>query len=102
MRTSDEDLTVYTKRLKKRAYDYFKMYLGDTATFGALGAMKCGLDFFGIDQVVFASDAPFDPEGGTGYTRETIRCIDALPISTEDRNKIYAGNARRLMRLKAE
>ena len=62
--------------------------------------MECGLDFFGADQVVFASDSPFDPEGGAGYTRETIRCIEELPISSEDRKKIFEGNARKLMRLK--
>ena len=32
------------------------------------------------DQVVFASDAPFDPEGGPLYIRETIRVIDSLEI----------------------
>jgi predicted TIM-barrel fold metal-dependent hydrolase len=99
-RTSDEDLTVYARRLKRRAFDYFKMYYADTATFGSLSAMKSGLEFFGADQFLFASDSPFDPEGGAGYTRETIRCIEELPISNEDRKKIFEGNARKLMRLK--
>jgi uncharacterized protein len=99
-RTSDEDLTVYSRRLKKRALDYFKMYYADTATFGAVGSMKCGLEFFGADQVLFASDSPFDPEGGSGYIRTTIQAIENLPISSEDRKKIFEGNARKLMRLK--
>jgi aminocarboxymuconate-semialdehyde decarboxylase len=62
--------------------------------------MQSGLEFFGSDQFLFASDSPFDPEGGVGYTRETIRCIEELPISSEDRKKIFEGNARKLMRLK--
>ena len=99
-RTEEEDLTVYVRRLKKRPQEYFKMFYADTATFGSRAAMECGLDFFGVDQVLFASDSPFDPEKGPGYIRETIRCIDELPISNEDRQKIYEGNARRLMRLK--
>ena len=99
-RTPDEDLTVYSRRLKKRPQEYFKMFYADTATFGSRAAMQCGLDFFGADQVLFASDSPFDPEKGPGYIRETIRCLEELPISAEDRAKIYEGNARRLLRLK--
>jgi uncharacterized protein len=99
-RTQDEDLTVYGRRLKKRPQDYFKMFYADTATFGSRPAMECGLEFFGVDHVLFASDSPFDPEQGPGYIRETIHCIEELPISREDREKIYLGNARRLMRLK--
>jgi uncharacterized protein len=99
-RTEGEDLTVYTRRLKKRPQDYFKMFYADTATFGSRAAMECGLSFFGADQVLFASDSPFDPEKGPGYIRETIRCIDELAIPGEDRAKIYEGNARTLLRLK--
>jgi aminocarboxymuconate-semialdehyde decarboxylase len=99
VRTDDEDLTVHLKRLKKRPFDYFKMFIADTALFGARDAMACGLAFFGADQVVFASDFPFDPEKGTFNIRETIRDIDSLDISDTDRKKIYEGNARRLLRM---
>jgi predicted TIM-barrel fold metal-dependent hydrolase len=99
-RTEEEDLTVYLRRLKKRPQDYFKMFYADTATFGSGAAIRCGLDFFGADQVLFASDSPFDPEKGAGYIRETIRCLDVLDVSEADRRKIYEGNARRLFRLK--
>jgi len=43
------------------------MFYADTATFGARAAMECGLDFFGSDHVLFASDMPFDPEKGSAY-----------------------------------
>ena len=98
-RTDDEDLTVYLKRLKKRPYDYFKMFFADTALFGARHAMECGLNFFGVDRVVFASDFPFDPEKGTFNIRETIKDIDGLPISAAARQQIYEGNARKLLRM---
>jgi predicted TIM-barrel fold metal-dependent hydrolase len=98
-RTSDEDYTGTLKKLKKPHLEYFKMFYADTALFGAFSATKCGLDFFGADMVLFASDCPFDPEKGPGYIRETIRVIDALPISDKDRKKIYEGNARRLLKL---
>jgi uncharacterized protein len=95
-RTSDEDYEGLLASMPKRPYDYFKMFWGDTAVFGSRAATVCGLEFFGADQVVFASDAPFDPEGGSMYIRETLKVIDSLEISAADRRKIYQGNAERL------
>jgi len=98
-RTSDEDLSVVLKRLKKRPIDYFRMFYADTALFGAYDATVCGLGFFGADRVLFASDSPFDPEKGPMYIRETIGIIDRLPITAEERDRIYWGNAVRLLKL---
>lgn len=100
-RTEDEDLTVHLRRLKKRPQDYFKMFYADTATFGSRPAIECGLSFFGVEQTLFASDSPFDPEKGPGYIRETIRGIDELTVTSDDRKKIYEDNARKLLRLRA-
>ena len=98
-RTSDEDYTVILKNLKKPHLEYFKQIYADTALFGAESGTKCGLEFFGVDQIVFASDCPFDPEKGPMYIRETIKIVENLPISEEDRQKIFEGNARKLMKL---
>ena len=98
-RTSDEDLTLVTDRLQKRPFDYFKMFYADTAVFGARAATECGLSFFGPDRVVFASDSPFDPEKGPMYIRETIKILDDLDLSESDREKIYRGNALKLLNL---
>ena len=100
-RTSDEDYESLLRSMKKRPFDYFKMFYADTALFGAYSATKCGLDFFGVNNVLFASDSPFDPEGGTLYTRDTIAVIDRLDISKEERDQIYRGNAERLFKLGA-
>ena len=78
------------------------MFYGDTAVFGEYAATVCGLDFFGVDHVLFASDAPFDPEKGPMYIRETIKIVDRLPISNEDRERIYWRNAAALLKLPAE
>ena len=96
-RTSHTDYRPLLKQLKKRPIDYFKMFYADTATFGSKSALVCALDFYGIDHVLFASDAPFDPEGGPMYIRETIRVIDSLDISHEDREKLYYKNACQLL-----
>jgi aminocarboxymuconate-semialdehyde decarboxylase len=95
-RTADEDYGALLASMPRRPYDYFKMFWADTAVFGSRAATECGLHFFGRDQVVFASDAPFDPEGGSLYIRETLKVIDALDIPETDRRKIYQHNAERL------
>lgn len=100
-RTSHTDYSILLKELKKRPLDYFKMFYADTALFGARAAQECSLAFFGADHVLFASDAPFDPERGPMYIRETIKILDSLEISEEERAKIYHGNAIRLLGLEA-
>src|SRR5919106_1079806 len=95
-RTADEDYEGLRRSMPKRPYDYFKMFWADTAVFGSRAATECGLHFYGADQVVFASDAPFDPEGGSMYIRETIKVIDSLEIAAADREKLYQRNAERL------
>ncbi len=96
-RTTDEDYVALRKSLRKRPLDYFKDFYADSATFGSRPATVCGLDFYGVDHVVFASDCPFDPEKGPGYIRETIKIIDSLDISKGDRDKIYFGNLEKLV-----
>jgi uncharacterized protein len=96
-RTSDTDYRPLLKELKHRPLDYFKMFYVDTATFGSKAALECALNFYGVGHVLFASDAPFDPEGGPMYIRETIRCIDSLGISKEDRERLYYKNALKLL-----
>ena len=101
-RTSAVDYKALLKELKRRPLDYFRDFIADTALFGSTSATQCAIDFFGIDNVVFASDAPFDPEQGPLYIRETIKVIDGLNISDIDRQKIYHDNAIRLCGLKKD
>lgn len=99
-RTSAEDLSVILDRLEKRPVEYFKQFYGDTAVFGSAAATRCGLDFFGPDHVLFASDSPFDPEKGPGYIRDTIAILDdRLDVTDDVRAQLYEGNARRMLRL---
>ena len=88
------------KSLSKPPIEYFKMFYGDTVLGGSSSALRCGLDFFGADKVVFASDCPFDPEGGPMFIREGIRSIEDLDLEADDARKIYFGNAFKLLGLK--
>jgi aminocarboxymuconate-semialdehyde decarboxylase len=92
-RTSDEDLSLVLKRLKKRPLDYFKHdFYADTAVFGGVPATHAGLAFYDLDKIVFASDCPFDPEKGTMYTRETLRILEGIDMPKADKEKIWHGN----------
>jgi aminocarboxymuconate-semialdehyde decarboxylase len=92
-RTSDADYVSLRKSLKKRILDYFKQnFWADTAVFTAEAATKAGLAFFPGDKIVFASDCPFDPEGGTMYPRETLRIFDKLDLSAAERDRIFFQN----------
>jgi aminocarboxymuconate-semialdehyde decarboxylase len=92
-RTSDEDYEGLRKSLKKRPFDYFKDFYADTAIEGVRAPMVCGIDFFGADHVLFASDCPFDKEKGPGYIRSTIAVLESLDLAPADREKISYRNA---------
>lgn len=99
-RTSDRDLSLVRKALKRPHLEYFKEFYADTSTFGSKTAIKHALEFFGDDRVVFASDAPFDPEGGPMYIRETMRILDSDDFTDEIRRKVYQDNISNLLGLK--
>ena len=100
VRTSDEDYSLLLKRLKKRPFDYFKDFYGDTALAGARSPTICGLSFFGPDRVLFASDCPFDKEKGRGYIRATIAVMESLDLPIEDMKKICHRNAETMFALR--
>jgi len=98
-RTADEDYEGLRKRMKKRPVDYFKLFYNDTSINGWASGIRCGLDFFGADHVLFGTDCPFDPEGGPLFVRETMKAFDKLKLKSGDRRKLYFGNAVNLLRL---
>jgi predicted TIM-barrel fold metal-dependent hydrolase len=87
--------------LKRPPMHYYKRLYADTALNGEIEATRCGHAFFGTPNCLFATDAPFDCEGGRILIRETIRAVEALPIPAAEREKIFAGNARDLLKLPA-
>jgi len=83
--------------LAERPLEAFKRFWADTATFGARAGIECGAEFFGVGQMVFATDMPFDPEGGPGYIRTTLEAIDAMELTDAERHALLVGNAERLL-----
>jgi predicted TIM-barrel fold metal-dependent hydrolase len=82
--------------LTKRPIDYFWMMYADTALFGAGHALRCCIEFYGADRVLFASDSPYDPEKGPGYIRSTIANLEGLGLAEADLEAIFSGNVARL------
>jgi predicted TIM-barrel fold metal-dependent hydrolase len=97
VRTPASDADLLPGPLQRKPEDYFKMFLADTALSGAAGATRCGLEYFGPDKVVFASDFPFDAEGGCYLVRETIKALDALDLPGTIRRQIDVGNISKLI-----
>ena len=88
------------KQLGKPLIECFREFYADTALSGGRAGTVCGLDFFGVDRSLFATDAPFGPEGGRAFMRATIDVINSLDISAADKSKIFKGNAEALFKLK--
>src|SRR5262249_7169687 len=56
--TDDPDDMAALGRLRKRPLEYFKLFCGDTALFGAWQGREPGLAFFGADRFLFGTDMP--------------------------------------------
>jgi predicted TIM-barrel fold metal-dependent hydrolase len=84
--------------LKKPPIDYYKMLYADTAL-GEIAPTRCGHAFFGTEHCVFATDAPFDAEEGRYLMRNTIAAVNALEISQAEKEAIFSGNAKKLLKL---
>ena len=82
--------------LPRPPHEYFRRFYADTALFGAPHAVRCVLEFFGPDHVLFGTDMPLGPPDAV---EATIRDIDACDLTESDRAAVYAGNAARLLRL---
>ncbi len=96
--TTEDNPVAKESGLKKPPLDYFKMLYADTAL-GEDAPTKCGHAFFGTGNCLFATDAPFDAEQGYRLIANTLRAVEALEISKAERDAIFSGNAKRLLKL---
>ena len=85
--------------LKENALVYYRRFFYDTAVNGNTGALLCGISFAGVDQMIFATDFPFDNQNGRRLIRDTIVSVEQTGLSDEDKQKIYRDNAVKLLRL---
>lgn len=69
----------------------------DTVLQGASAALAGAIDFFGPEQVMFATDMPFGPEDGRQFALGSISSVEGL--GAEHRTAIFSENARRLFKI---
>lgn len=76
--------------------DFRKFYV-DTAILGNPKALELTIDYFGLDRVLFGTDAPLGI-APAGATQVISKAIDSLLLSQEDKQVIYAENIKLLLK----
>jgi uncharacterized protein len=94
----DPDRAAIMAGLNAAPMDNFRRFYADTAMFGASHAVRCAVQFFGADHVLFGTDMPL---GGPTVVGDTIADIEALGLAEADLTAIFAGNAMRVLRIPA-
>src|SRR2546428_4355091 len=80
--------------LARPPLEYFRRFYADTALFGAPHAVRCVLDFFGPELVLFGTDMPLGPPTAI---EATIADIEEACLSEERRRAVFEDNAARLL-----
>ena len=87
-------------KLTKPPLQYFKKFYDDTVLGGNTPALMCGYAFFGAEHMLFGTDAPYDSMGGGARViPATIRSVEEMEITDEERKMIFQLNAQKLFRL---
>jgi aminocarboxymuconate-semialdehyde decarboxylase len=84
--------------LPRSPLEYFHRIHGDTALFGAPHAVRCVLDFFGVDHVLFGTDMPLGPPDAV---EKTIADVESCGLDEAATAAVFAGNARRLLAIQS-
>ena len=80
---------------EEQAADFAKFYV-DTAILGNPKALELAVDYYGVDHVLFGTDAPFGIEPA-GATAEIEQAIQQLSLSQDDKEAILWRNATDLL-----
>jgi aminocarboxymuconate-semialdehyde decarboxylase len=94
------ELAIDEARIEHPEFDYsigdqFRRFYADTVL-GTPGALRSSIEFFGLERILFATDAPFGPPA---LIPDKIAYVQGLGLSEEDAESVFSGNARRVLRL---
>jgi aminocarboxymuconate-semialdehyde decarboxylase len=92
--TPDENHMEGRKKLKRPFDEYLRMFHGDTAIGDSVAAIRCGLEYFGSEHVVFATDSPF------GKPMACAGVLDKLDLNEDALANICRRNAEKLLRMR--
>jgi predicted TIM-barrel fold metal-dependent hydrolase len=81
-------------KILKRPSEYLKnnVYILTSGAF-PMPAVTAAVQIMGSDRVMFGSDYPYEDSA------EAVKRFESLPLSREDKEKIYALNAKRLLKV---
>lgn len=96
---TEDQREAFEHTLKRPVLEYFRRFYADTAVFGAPHALRCAVEFFGPEQVLFGTDMPL---GGPSVVPATVADVRSLGLAPEAEEAVFAGNARRILGLDAE
>lgn len=91
---AEDQREAFEQRFTRPALDYFRMFHVDTAMFGAPHAVRCAIEFFGSERVLFGTDMPL---GGPAVIPDTVADLRTLGLGSEAEEMILGGNARRVL-----
>lgn len=92
-------LTGSSPPLPGRPSDYFRKFFNDSMVNGSAAAMRCGLEFFGAERVMYGTDFPMGSNDGEDWPVEVLDTIRSLGLSTADSDLVLGANLHRIMRL---
>ena len=84
--------------LRENPLDSFRRFFVDSADHPA-STLRCALDFFGPDHLVFGTNYPYGPEDGCRFVRNSLEAVAELGLSTEETAQVLGGNAAGVLKL---
>ncbi len=86
------DKNTKAANLPRPVSEYMKRMYTDTVSPHSAG-MKFAIEYYGIDNVMYGSDYPcWEPA-------EALRLLEAVPLTAEEKQKLYVDNVRRIFGL---
>jgi len=84
--------------LKENPLTTFKRFYVDTADH-PVSTLRCVVDFFGPERLVYGSNYPYGPEEGCLFVKNSLRAIEELALNAEARDGILGENAAKILGL---
>src|SRR6266508_3452041 len=82
--------------LSENPLDNFRRFYVDTADYPS-STLRCALDFFGADHLVFGTNYPYGPEEGCRFVRNSLEAVRGLGLEEAETHAILGGTAARLL-----
>ena len=98
MLVQHRDVYPYEVRdLRGRVREQFSLFYGDTCRCGDTDVLQDGLDFFGQDRLVFATDYPFGPDEGEQFLADEKAAVERMDVDDDVRADVFGGNLKRML-----